>query len=158
MSGKCCWHLSCSIIMDTLEGVWTLSWGMVFPVHCMRYFKDRVKLTWANAGPSLIRPPSLNVKMRICGFSIHIDARGVLGLKTDGGVPLAAENWTQKDRVKKLNLGPKRSIFVKIGSFCTPKDSFAVGGWEKYPKKIVLDPAKVKKGGQNRGTYVSPIT
>ena len=83
---------------------------------------------------------------------------GVLGLKTDGGVPLAAENWTQKDRGKKLNLGPKRSIFVKIGSFCTPKDSFAVGGWEKYPKKIVLDPAKVKKGGQNRGTYVSPIT
>ena len=55
-------------------------------------------------------------------------AGGVLGLKTDGGVPLAAENWTQKDRGKKLNLGPKRSIFVKIGSFCTPKDSFAVGG------------------------------
>ena len=25
---------------------------------------------------------------------------GVLGLKTDGGVPLAAENWTQKDREK----------------------------------------------------------
>ena len=25
---------------------------------------------------------------------------GVLGLKTDGGVPLAAENWTQKDRGK----------------------------------------------------------
>ena len=23
---------------------------------------------------------------------------GVLGPKTDGGVPLAAENWTQKDR------------------------------------------------------------
>ena len=52
---------------------------------------------------------------------------GVLGLKTDGGVPLAAENWTQKDE-------------------------------KKYPKKIVLNPAKVKKGGQNRGTYVSPIT
>ena len=29
---------------------------------------------------------------------------------------------------------------------------------KKYPKKIVLDPAKVKKGGQNRSTYVSPIT
>ena len=29
---------------------------------------------------------------------------------------------------------------------------------KKYPKKIVLDPAKVKKGDQNRGTYVSPIT
>ena len=57
-----------------------------------------------------------------------------------------------------MNLGPKRWIFVKIGSFGTPKDSFAVGGWEKYLKKIVLDPPKVKKGGQNRGTYVSPIT
>ena len=72
----------------------------------------------------------------------------------------AAGRWKldPKRSRKKLNLGPKRSIFVKIGSFCTPKDSFAVGGWEKYPKKIVLDPAKVKKGGQNRGTYVSPIT
>ena len=72
----------------------------------------------------------------------------------------AAGRWKldPKRSRKKLNLGPKRSIFVKIGSFCTPKDSFAVCGWEKYPKKIVLDPAKVKKGGQNRGTYVSPIT
>ena len=72
----------------------------------------------------------------------------------------AAGRWKldPKRLRKKLNFGPKRSIFVKIGSFCTPKDSFAVGGWEKYPKKIVLDPAKVKKGGQNRGTYVSPIT
>ena len=72
----------------------------------------------------------------------------------------AAGRWKldPKRSRKKLNLGPKRSILVKIGSFCTPKDSFAVGGWEKYPKKIVLDPAKVKKGGQNRGTYVSPIT
>ena len=59
---------------------------------------------------------------------------------------------------EKIEFGAKKIVFVKIGSFCTPKDSFAVGGWEKYPKKIVLDPAKVKKGGQNRGTYVSPIT
>ena len=36
---------------------------------------------------------------------------------------------------EKLNLRPKRSIFVKIRSFCTPKDSFAVGGWEKVPQK-----------------------
>ena len=26
---------------------------------------------------------------------------GVLGPKTDGGVPLATENWTQKDRGKR---------------------------------------------------------
>ena len=91
-----------------------------------------------------------------------------LPILLSGGGGTRPENWwgcaagrwklDPKRSRKKLNLGPKRSIFVKIGSFCTPKDSFAVGGWEKYPKKIVLDPAKVKKGGQNRGTYVSPIT
>ena len=86
-----------------------------------------------------------------------------------GGGGTRPENWwgcatghwklDPKRSRKNLKFGAqKRSIFVKIGSFCTPKDSFAVGGWEKYPKKIVLDPAKVKKGGQNRGTYVSPIT
>ena len=32
---------------------------------------------------------------------------GVLGLKTDGGVPLAAENWTQKDRGKNWICGQK---------------------------------------------------
>ena len=96
---------------------------------------------------------------------VHIPGGGGGG---GGGGGTRPENWwgcaagrwklDPKRSRKKLNLGPKRSIFGKIGSFCTPKDSFAVGGWEKYPKKIVLDPAKVKKGGQNRGTYVSPIT
>ena len=49
----------------------------------------------------------------------------------------AAGRWKldPKRSRKKLNLGPKRSIFVKIGSFCIPKDSFAVGGWEKVPQK-----------------------
>ena len=49
----------------------------------------------------------------------------------------AAGRWKldPKRSRKKLNLGPKRSIFVKIGSFYTPKDSFAVGGWEKVPQK-----------------------
>ena len=35
---------------------------------------------------------------------------GVLGLKTDGGVPLAAENWTQKDRGKNWIWGQKDRI------------------------------------------------
>ena len=62
-----------------------------------------------------------------------------------GGGGTRPENWwgcaagrwklDPKRSRKKLNLGPKRSIFVKIGSFCTPKDSFAVGGWEKIPQK-----------------------
>ena len=62
-----------------------------------------------------------------------------------GGGGTRPENWwgcaagrwklDPKRSRKKLNLGPKRLIFVKIGSFCTPKDSFAVGGWEKVPQK-----------------------
>ena len=79
---------------------------------------------------------------------------GVLGPKIAGGVPRATENWTQKDRGKNGILGPKRSNFARI---CTQKIVFVLMD-EKHPKKIVLDPAKVKKGGQNRGTYVSPIT
>ena len=37
-------------------------------------------------------------------------APGDLGLKIDGGVQLATENWTQKDRGKKGILGPKDRI------------------------------------------------
>ena len=51
--------------------------------------------------------------------------------------------WGQKDRILRG--------FV-------PKRSFLLVDEKKHPKKIVLDLAKVKKGGQNRGTYVSPIT
>ena len=80
---------------------------------------------------------------------------GVLGPKIAGGVPRATENWTQKDRGKNGILGPKRSNFARI---CTQKIVFVLVDEKKHPKKIVLDPAKVKKGGQNRGTYVSPIT
>ena len=52
--------------------------------------------------------------------------------------------WGQKDRILR-GFVPKRSFLC---------------WWmrKKHPKKIVLDPAKVKKGGQNRGTHVSPIT
>ena len=35
---------------------------------------------------------------------------GVLGPKTDGGVPLAAENWTQKDQGKNEIWGLKDRI------------------------------------------------
>ena len=106
--------------------------------------------------------------MSLITYSVPPLTKAALLQTRGGGGGTRPENWwgcaagrwklDPKRSRKKLNLGPKRSIFVKIGSFCTPKDSFAVGGWEKYPKKIVLDPAKVKKGGQNRGTYVSPIT
>ena len=70
---------------------------------------------------------------------------GRLGRSDPPGGGTRPENWwgcaagrwklDPKRSRKKLNLGPKRSIFVKIGSFCTPKDSFAVGGWEKVPQK-----------------------
>ena len=39
--------------------------------------------------------------LRLLLFFKHDKPRGgVLGPKNDGGVPLAAENWTQKDRGK----------------------------------------------------------
>ena len=38
------------------------------------------------------------------------DPGGVLGPKNDGGVPLAAENWTQKDRGKNEIWGLKDRI------------------------------------------------
>ena len=61
----------------------------------------------------------------------------------------AAGRWKldPKRSRKKMNLGPKRSIFVKIGSFCTPKDSFAVGGWEKVPQKDRARSCQSEKGG-----------
>ena len=37
---------------------------------------------------------------------------GLLGLKTDGGVPLATENWTQNDR-EKIEFGAKKIDFCK---------------------------------------------
>ena len=63
--------------------------------------------------------------------------RGGGGTRPENWWGCAAGRWKldPKRSRKKLNLGPKRSIFVKIGSFCTPRDSFAVGGWEKVPQK-----------------------
>ena len=75
---------------------------------------------------------------------------GVLGPKTDGGVPLAAENWTQKRSREKWNLGPKRSNSVRIGSFNTPKDRFGVGGWEKIPQKDRVQSSECQKRGSKR--------
>ena len=47
-------------------------------------------------------------------FSIRVvsggGGGGVLGPKNDGGVPLAAENWTQKDRGKNEIWGLKDRI------------------------------------------------
>ena len=62
---------------------------------------------------------------------------GVLGPKIAGGVP-----------------GPKRSNFVRI---CTQKIVFVLVDEKKHPKKIEFGTQRIKKGGQNRGTYVSPI-
>ena len=79
---------------------------------------------------------------------------GVLGPKIAGGVPRATENWNQKDREKNGILGPKRSNFARI---CTQKIVFVLVDEKKHPKKIEFGTQRVKKGGQNRGTYVSPI-
>ena len=83
-----------------------------------------------------------------------------------GGGSTRPENWwgcaggrwklDPKRSRKKLNLGPKRSIFAKIGSFCTPKDSFAVDGWEKIPQKDRVQSSECQKRDQNGGTSISP--
>ena len=80
---------------------------------------------------------------------------GVLGPKITGGVPWATENWTQKDRGENGIFGPKRSNFVRI---CTQNIVFVLVDEKKNtPKRSSLKPRGSKKGGQNRGTYVSPI-
>ena len=54
-----------------------------------------------------------NFKIKLCTFAqstgdgLGLPPGGVLGLKTDGGVPLAAENWTQKDQGKNWIWGQK---------------------------------------------------
>ena len=80
---------------------------------------------------------------------------GVLGPKIAGGVPWDTENWTQKDRGENGILGPKRYNFVRI---CTQKIVFVLVDEKKHPKKIEFGTQRANKiGGQNRGTYVSPI-
>ena len=83
-----------------------------------------------------------------------LSPRGVLGPKIGGGVPWATENWTQIDRGENGILGPKRSNFVRI---CTQKIVFVLVDEKKHPKKIEFGTQRIKKWGQNRGTYVSPI-
>ena len=51
--------------------------------------------------------------------------------------------WGQKDRILR-GFVPKRSFYVLVDE-------------KKHPKKIEFGSQRVKKGGQNRGTYVSPI-
>ena len=40
------------------------------------------------------------VTVKLSGLWSGLGPGGVLGPKNDGGVPLAAENWTQKDQGK----------------------------------------------------------
>ena len=88
-------------------------------------------------------------------YSHLADVRG-LGKSVENRVvvvPQAAKNWTLKDRGKNgiwdqndqilEELVPKKIVLVLVDE-------------EKYPKKIVFNPQKVKKGGQNSGTDVSP--
>ena len=78
---------------------------------------------------------SIFLSWQLAAISCQVHHPGYSAWKLMG--MCAAGRWKldPKRSRKKLNLGPKRSIFVKIGSFCTPKDSFAGGGWEKIPQK-----------------------
>ena len=78
---------------------------------------------------------------------------GVLSRKIVGGVPRTAENWTLKDRGKNGIWGQKDLILDEL---VPQKIVLVLVDENKHPKKIVFNPLKVKKGGQNGGTYVSP--
>ena len=70
-------------------------------------------------------------------------SNGVLGRKTGGWVPRAAENWTLKDRGKNGIWGQKYLILEGL----VPKKIVSVlVGEKKHLKKIVFNPQKVKKG------------
>ena len=56
-------------------------------------------------------------------------------MKTDGGVPLAAEN--------KMEFGAKKIGLVVL---IPPKDRFGVGGWEKVPQKDWVQSPEFRKG------------
>ena len=81
---------------------------------------------------------------------------GVLGPKTDGGVPLAAENWTQKDRGKNRIWGQKDRILWELVVLIPQKIVLVLVDEKKYPKKIEFNPQNVKKGGQNRSHPYHP--
>ena len=77
-----------------------------------------------------------------------------------GGGVTRSENWwgcaagrwklDPKRSREKLNLGPKRSNSVRIGSFNTPKDRFGVGGGEKIPQKDRVQSSECQKRGSKR--------
>ena len=81
---------------------------------------------------------------------------GVLGPKTDGGVPLATENWTQKDWGKNGIWGQKDRILWELVVLIPQKIVLVLVDEKKYPKKIEFNRQNVKKGGQNGGTSISP--
>ena len=87
------------------------------------------------------------------GFQPRGGGGGGGGTRPENWWGCAAGRWKldPKRSRKKLNLRPKRSIFVKIGSFCTPKDSFAVGGWEKVPQKDRARSCQSEKRGSKPG-------
>ena len=75
----------------------------------------------------------------------------LLGQKTGGDVPLAAEIWTINDRGK-MEFGAKKSNSWRNG---TQKDGFSMVDSKKYPKKIMFNPQKVKKGSKWRHIYIT---
>ena len=75
------------------------------------------------------------------------------GTRSENWWGCAAGHWKldPKRSREKLNLGPKRSNPVRIGSFNTPKDRFGVGGGEKIPQKDRVQSSECQKRGSKRG-------
>ena len=59
------------------------------------------------------------------------------------GVPRAAENWTTKDRGKN-GIGGQEDLILE--GFAPQKIILVLVDEKKYPKKIVFNAQKVKKG------------
>ena len=76
---------------------------------------------------------------------------GLLGRKNSWGVPQAAENWILKDRGKN---GIWDQKYLILDGLVPKKILLVLVDEKKYPKKIVFNTQKVKKGGQNGSTYI----
>ena len=77
-----------------------------------------------------------------------------IGLKIDGGVLLATEHWTQKDRGK-TGIWANKSNSVRLVVLVTQKIVLVLVNEKGYPNKIVFKSQNVKKESQNGSTSIS---
>ena len=72
--------------------------------------------------------------------------RGVLGSKTDGGVPLAAENWTPKDRRKNRKGGQNGGTSISPNIEGVPSPGKDPSGWIQIGESRIRGVARIPLG------------